>query len=152
MQKSGVTLSLCPLFQTTSPGVDGIVEILPLTLHISNIPLAERSGQLFEAYLFSVVPLAVQKKALIRPTQSATIRPPRCAFCRCWYARSRSDLGIASFFARTETASPDSRTSHTSISSPPPVPFPQKPPTGGLCTSPWLSLLTRQDAALCRAP
>lgn len=80
MQKSGVTLSLCPLFQTTSPGVDGIVEILPLTLHISNIPLAERSGQLFEAYLFSVVPLAVQKKALIRPTQSATIRPSAMCF------------------------------------------------------------------------
>ena len=73
-------MPICPLVQTTSPGVFGIVAIFPVTVHIPNSPLAERSGQPFEAYLFSDAPLAVQKNALISPTQSATMRPSAICF------------------------------------------------------------------------
>ena len=67
-------MPICPLFQTTRPGVFRIVPIEPVFLHRLNIPLAERSGQLFAPYLLAVVPLDDQKNALISPTQSAAMR------------------------------------------------------------------------------
>ena len=62
-----------PERHTTRPGVFGMVEMGPVFLHSLNRPLADLSGQPL-AYLEAIVPFSDQKKLLIYPTQSATMR------------------------------------------------------------------------------
>ena len=152
MQKSGVTLSLC---RCSRPRARASMESWKYCLDLAHIE--HTVGGAIRAVVRGVL---VFRCAVGRPEKSldqtyAVRHHP--AFRDVLFVGAGTRGAVVTwvlllFSPRTETASPDSRTSHTSISSPPPVPFPQKPPTGGLCTSPWLSLLTRQDAALCRAP
>ena len=66
-------MPMCPERQTTRPGVFGIFEMGPVFLHSLNRPLADLSGHPWP-YLDAIVPFSDQKKLLIYPTQSATMR------------------------------------------------------------------------------